>query len=67
MYVLDPPCSPCLLVLCDCFSLTVLKYRILVQHIDKFNTKEVTWHIPSRFTKEMSQKSEVVSYLAETH
>lgn len=32
--------------------------------MDKFrnNAKDVVWHIPSKYSKEMSQKSEVVSY-----
>ena len=44
------------------FILTFI-FRIVVQHLDEFknNASEVTWHIPSKFTKEMSMKSEVVS------
>ena len=36
-----------------------------MQHLDEFKDKasEVIWHIPSKFNKEMSMKSEVVSHL----
>ena len=38
-------------------------YRILVQHMDEFKSqaKTVPRHIPSRYSKEMASKSDVVS------
>ena len=38
-------------------------YRILVQHFDRFSQqkKDVMSHIPSKYAKEMSVKSKVVS------
>ena len=47
----------CLIVLYTCF------YRVLVQlHSSYQNQKDlVTWHIPSKFSQEMSTKSTVVS------
>lgn len=43
---------------------SVILSRILVQHVGEFKSsaKEVVWHIPSRYTKEMSRKSEVVRH-----
>ena len=37
--------------------------RILVQYMDEYKSdaNKVTWHIPSRYNKEMSMLSEVVS------
>ena len=39
-------------------------FRILVQQMEDFQVfaKDVTWYIPSKYSGEMSQKSEVVSY-----
>lgn len=41
----------------------ILFYRILVKHLDQFKDQAsgVSWHIPSKFVKEMSAKSAVVS------
>ena len=38
-------------------------FRILVTHVPALGKyrEEVIWHIPHRYTKEMSQKSEIVS------
>ena len=43
--------------------MSLLCFRILVQHLNVFKRKsdDVVWHIPSKFTSEMSNKSEVVS------
>lgn len=39
--------------------------RILVTHVPTLGKyrEEVLWHIPHKYTKEMSQKSEIVSKL----
>ena len=38
-------------------------YRVLVQYKNKFASvkKYLTWHIPSKYTKEMGSKSTIVS------
>ena len=38
-------------------------YRILVQHMKEFEDRssDIVWHIPSKFSREMSTKSDVVS------
>ena len=37
-------------------------FRIIVLHMDQFKSKkdEVTWHIPSKYSREMATKSKVV-------
>lgn len=39
-------------------------YRVIVQHMDEFQgqAKQVVWHIPSKYAKEMATKTEVVTY-----
>lgn len=41
-----------------------IRYRILIQHLEEFESEKegVNRHIPSRYSKEMASKSEVVSY-----
>jgi len=45
------------------FWTTVLINSILVQHLGQYKAqgKDISWHISSKFTKEMSSKSVVVS------
>ena len=39
-------------------------HRILVQHMPEFKNqaKEVVWHIPNKYAKQMAEKSTVVSH-----
>ena len=42
-----------------------LWFRIIVQHMDQFKgqKEEVTWHIPSKYSREMATKSKSTSQL----
>ena len=50
-----------LYMICNCYCLYYL-LRILVQHVPQFKVVLKPNNIPSKFTKEVSTKSEVVSY-----
>ena len=41
--------------------LTVIYFRIIVQHMEGFQDESVIHHIPPKYSIEMAKKSEVVS------